>query len=226
MIAPLPANETARLEALQRYRILDTAAEQAFDDLTRLASYICGTSSATLSLVDKHRQWFKSKLGVAASETPRDHAFCAHTILQTDLMIVEDALADARFADNPLVTADPHIRFYAGAPLTTPDGFALGALCAIDRRPRTLRPEQQEALAALARQAITHLELRRVSHDLSAALSNVKTLHGLLPICAYCKGIRSDEGYWQSVEAYVTAHSNAEFTHGICPDCMKKVLGH
>src|SRR5262249_33813947 len=155
MKAPLPVNEHARLEALRAYDVLDTPPEQAFDDLTRLASQVCGTPVAMVSLVDGDRQWFKSKVGTEAAETPRDVAFCAHAILERDLFVIPDAEADDRFADNPLLTSEPHIRFYAGAPLITPDGHAIGTLCTIDRVPRQLSPEQLEALRSLARQAMT-----------------------------------------------------------------------
>jgi GAF domain-containing protein len=220
MIAPIPDNEAQRLEALREYRILDTAAEEAYEDITRLAAYLCRTPIAMISLVDESRQWFKSKLGLNQKETPRDVAFCAHAILQTDPLIVKDALKDARFADSSLVTRSPHIRFYAGFPLSTPEGFALGTLCAIDRRPRQLSAEQKKAMQALSRQVMALLELRRVSTRMAEALENVRTLHELLPICAWCKRIRDDQGYWKQVEAYIHEHTGADFTHGICPDCL------
>lgn len=166
----MAADETARLEALRRYRILDTEPERQFDDLTALASYICDAPIALLTLIDSNRQWFKSTVGISIQETSRSIAFCDHTIRQDDLMIVPDARLDARFARNPTVTAEPHIRFYAGAPLITPDGHALGSLCVVDKVPRTLTPQQQDALRALRNQAIAQLELRRNLNELEQAL--------------------------------------------------------
>lgn len=161
MKAPLPSNEAARLEALSQYNILDTAPEQAFDDLTRLAAQICKTPIALVSLVDARRQWFKSKVGLNVQETSRDVAFCAHALHKPKALIVPDALADERFAKNPLVTSEPHLRFYAGVPLITPEGYPLGTLCVLDHVPRQLSDWQIEALTALARQVVTQLELRR-----------------------------------------------------------------
>jgi len=172
MTATMPSTEAARLAALNRYAILDTEPEQSFDDLVVLASFVCRTPIATLSLVDDHRQWFKSKVGVEIRETPRDISFCAHAIQQEELFIVPDALADPRFKDNPLVLGDPHIRFYAGAPLIDEDGYALGTLCVMDRQPRELDDTQKEALFSLRRLALSQIELRRNIQLLKEALSD------------------------------------------------------
>jgi signal transduction histidine kinase len=159
--APIPANEAQRLQSLESYHVLDTGRERAYDDLTLIASEICGTPMALVSLVDRDRQWFKSSVGLSASETPREVSFCAHAILQDDLFIVPDTAEDIRFHDNVLVTAAPRLRFYAGAVLHTADGHALGTLCVLDSVPRTLTEGQKNALRALARQAMAQLEMRR-----------------------------------------------------------------
>ncbi len=161
MKAVIPQNEAARLEALRRYEVLDSPQEQEFDDLCLLAAHICGTPFAMISLVDQDRQWFKAKIGSDVSETPRDVAFCAHAILQSDVLVVENALTDKRFSDNPMVTSEPNLRFYAGTPLMTPDGFPIGTICVSDRKPRQLNPEQLDAMRALGRQVINQLELRK-----------------------------------------------------------------
>jgi hypothetical protein len=135
---------------------------------------------------------------------------------------VRDALKDTRFADSALVTRAPNIRFYAGFPLASPEGYTLGTLCAIDRKPRRISAEQKTAMQALARQVMALLELRRVSTRMADALEKVKMLHGLLPICAWCKRIRDDHGYWSQVETYIHEHTGADFTHGICPECLEK----
>ncbi|MDR4467312.1 MAG: PAS domain S-box protein [Nitrospira sp.] len=172
--APLSDDEIGRLTELQDYEILDTPPEESFDNLTRLASQICGTPIALVSLVDSHRQWFKAKVGIDAPETPREIAFCAHAILGHEPLIIPDTAQDKRFADNPLVTADPHIRFYAGMPLITPTGHAMGTLCVIDRVPRQLTTEQTETLRMLGRQVVQLLELKRRQKELEQALVKQK----------------------------------------------------
>ena len=153
--------EAIRLSALKNLMVLDSPEEQAYDDITRLAASLCGTPIALISLVDDKRQWFKARVGLAARETPRDMAFCAHAILApSDVLIVEDAQTDTRFAANPLVTGDPNIRFYAGAPLVTQDDQVLGTLCVIDRVPRTLDAEQLDTLKFMAAQVIAMLEAK------------------------------------------------------------------
>ena len=162
MAIPMPTNsEAARIAALQKYAILDTEPEQAFDDLVLLASFICHTPIAMISLVDEDRQWFKSKMGISIPETPREIAFCATAIRQADVFVVPDTLNDERFRNNPLVTAEPKIRFYAGAPLINEDGYALGTICVIDRSPRELDSSQHAALKALSRQVLAQMEFRR-----------------------------------------------------------------
>ncbi len=217
--------ESLRLEALKRYQLLDTPAEEVFDDYTRLVSRTLDVPISLISLVDDCRQWFKSCLGWQRQETPREVAFCDYTIQQTKVMVVEDALEDDRFRNNPLVREDPYIRFYAGAPLMTPQGVALGSLCAIDRRPRKVCAEQVADLEALARQLMNLMELRRVSVDLEEALSRVRNLEGLIPMCSYCKKIRSEEGDWEELETYIQKRTYADLTHCICPACYKELTG-
>ncbi|MGB3637794.1 MAG: ATP-binding protein [Rivularia sp. (in: cyanobacteria)] len=159
-LPPLPDNEDDRLQALIKYQVLDTQAEQRFDDLTAIAAHICDTPISFISLIDTNRQWFKSKYGLEVTESPRELAFCAYTILQPEkMLIVPNAEEDERFANNPFVISEPNIRFYAGAALVTPDGFPIGTLCAIDNKPRELSPEQLQTLQALSRQVISQLEL-------------------------------------------------------------------
>ncbi len=366
---PRVGDEAARLEELARYGILDTPAEPVFDDLTRLAARLCGTSMALLSLSDRHRHWFKSIAGFTGiPEMARSGTFCDHTIWHDDLLVVPDATLDERFAECPVVQGAPYVRFYAGAPLRTAAGHAIGTFCVLGRRPRRLNARQRDSLCTLARQALAQLELKRtilelrrtdaerqtteaalrkseerfqkfmnsgpaiayvkdatgrfvyvneptarrfqipsaqwigktdaellgqissdavVEHDLTVlndertvvaeeavptpdgarywqsykfllhddagqkqvgglsfditerkaaeqererlvselreALTQVKTLSGFLPICASCKNIRDDAGYWQGIETYLSEHANVEFTHGICPACVAKL---
>ncbi len=219
MIKPsMPANEQQRLEKLFSYAVLDTACELAFDDIVLLASMICEVPISAISLIDKDRQWFKAKVGLGATQTSRDISFCGHAIHQTDLMTVPDATSDIRFCDNPLVTGDPSIRFYAGSPLITPDGLHLGTLCVIDRIPRQLSASQNAALEALSRQVVNLLELRlkqsrleqmntqkneffaHVSHDLRSPIAALESLAELL----------------QSEAAELDAAGVAEYARDLC----------
>jgi GAF domain-containing protein len=156
-----PANERERLAALRGYEVLDTESEAAFDALTRLATTLCRVPIALVSLVDENRQWFKSRCGLAASSTARDISFCAHAILEQGIFEIPDARKDPRFADNPLVTGEPHVVFYAGVPLIEPGGLPLGTLCVIDRKPRKLTKTQRLQLEDLA-QSVVGLILMRI----------------------------------------------------------------
>ncbi len=196
--APLPENESERMTWLEDLGILDTVEEQAYDDLTTLAAHICDTPIALVSLVDRERQWFKSHHGLPARETPRELAFCAHAILDEQLFVVEDADRDERFHDNPLTTGEPHVKFYAGAPLRLRDNINLGTLCVIDHHARRLDDSQRAALSALARQVVSQMELRlkirelehmdqikdefiaMVSHELRTPITAIKGSLGLL----------------------------------------------
>ena len=191
MQAPIPANENERLAALHRYQILDTDPEQAFDDITQLAAQLCEAPMAVISFVDEHRQWFKSRVCVGFSETSRDIAFCAHALLEPDILIVPDTLEDPRFVNNPMVTGEPYQRFYAGALLRGLDGHAIGTLCVMDIQPRTLSEAQITGLKALARQVVAQLDLR-LGHEVlkdelmrqTATLNNlVETLPGVVYQC-------------------------------------------
>jgi DNA-binding response OmpR family regulator len=156
----LPPNESQRIKALTAYDVLDSPQERVFDDLVRVASLTCQTPIALISLVDESRQWFKARVGLDATETPRENAFCAHAIHGSEILEVKDATRDTRFMENPLVQGPPDIRFYAGAPLVGKSGLAAGTLCVIDRRPRQLTTEQREILTCLSRVATSLLEQR------------------------------------------------------------------
>lgn len=153
----LPENESVRLETLRSLNLLDTQAEESFDRVTRLAQHIFKVPIALISLVDEHRQWFKSCVGLNVNETPRDISFCGHAILGDKPLIINDTLEDPRFLDNPLVTGQPNVRFYAGHPITLSGGMCIGTLCIIDTQPRDLSSEEVQALEDLA--LITQREL-------------------------------------------------------------------
>lgn len=226
-------NGIDRIVELEAYRIMDTAAEVRYDDITELASKIFDMPFAVITLLDESRQWFKSKIGLDVSETPRHWAFCHHAIMQDTILVVPDAHKDDRFKDSPLVTGDPHFRFYAGVPLISPKGAKLGTLCILDTTVRTLTPSDVSILETLASQVVKHLDTRR-DHNalfdsaerqsqaielLRADLNKMKWLEGLITICSNCSQIRDEEGIWLRIERYIQNNSNADFSHGICPDC-------
>lgn len=226
MLVPrLPPDEQERLAALRAFRILDTSADAAFDDLTRLTAAVCATPIALVSLIDEHRQWFKSRVGLAATETSRDVAFCAHAILGDAPLVVENATADVRFRDNPLVRGEPHIRFYAGAPLVDVGGHKLGTLCVIDRLPRSFGDSQVEMLAGLSRQVMHLIELHRCARQLADSLERARILSRLIPICMHCHDVRDEQDDWTRVEKYVRSVTGASFSHGICPACLQHHYG-
>ncbi|QNF35946.1 GAF domain-containing protein [Adhaeribacter swui] len=158
--------ETKRLQALDEYQVLDTEDEEQYNNLVALASYICGTPISLISLITHNRQWFKAKVGLPISETPRSHSFCQFAIESDDVLEIPDALEDIRFYSNPLVTGNPNIRFYAGAPLVNSEGHRLGTLCVIDTEPRELSEAQKLALATLSEQVVAHFELRKKKKEL------------------------------------------------------------
>jgi diguanylate cyclase (GGDEF)-like protein len=187
---PLSANESARLAALAEYKILDTLPETTFDDLALLASELLAAPIALVTFVDADRQWNKARMGLDDAETPREQSFCSQTILQDDVFEVSDALADERFAGNPAVACVGGIRYYAGAPLITSDGFKLGTLCVLDRVPRQITAQQREALRVLARQVVALLELRRALTNLSRSylqLHLLAEMSRMLQICPACE---------------------------------------
>lgn len=210
--APLCDDEQERLQELCDYGILDTQEEKEFDDLTQLTSDLCGTPIALISLVDSERQWFKSKVGLSAEQTSRNIAFCAHAILQRELFEVEDTLDDPRFSDNPLVSGEPHIRFYAGAPLITPSGRALGTLCVIGYEPKRLSRKQKNALQTLSNEVVSRLELRKKLSELENAkelmsifVSNVSheirtPMNGIMGIIKLLQQTELDPNQQQYVE--------------------------
>lgn len=224
--AGIHPTESERLSSLKKLNVLDTLPEKDFDDLTFLASQICDVPIALVSLVDETRQWFKSKVGLNVEETSRDISFCAHTILDDELMIVSDSRTDNRFHDNPLVTGDPKVIFYAGAPLFSPEGFAIGTLCVIDNKPRTLNENQKAALKALSRQISRLLDMRVQIVEqklISEKLEQTRTL--LESSRAHLKRILDAVpvmiGHWDKNLNNLVANENYSEYFGMAPEQIK-----
>lgn len=214
LTAASPPNESQRLAALHALAVLDTPSDPDFDDLVQLAAQICDTPMALITLVDDKRQWFKARLGVALTQTPREQAFCAHAITQpTKLMLVDDAREDARFADNALVTGAPHIRFYAGMPLRSADGQALGTLCVLDHQPRHLNPAQCRALQVLARQTMALLVLKRALAQRDEGRTRNRTLLRAIeqsPVSIVMANVHGDIEYVNPQFETLTGYTQAE----------------
>ena len=202
--APLPADESERLSRLWRLEILDTPSEERFDRVTRIAARLFEVPIALVSLIDKERQWFKSRVGLEAQETPRELAFCGYAIHSGDPFVVPDATQDERFVNNPLVTGAPHIRFYAGQPLLAEDGSGVGTLCLIDRAPRELDTLDLAALNDLAE--LVADELARTPQ--------------LLTICSFCERIHCRDDRWRAGRAHIEECLGHRYSHGLCPDCF------
>ena len=209
---PIPINERERLDELYRYEILDTPPEEFFDQVTQMAAQICNVPIALVSLVDRDRQWFKSRYGLDVTETPREQAFCAHTILGAETFIVEDATTDPRFQDNILVREDPGIRFYAAAPLVTPRGLSLGSLCVIDREPRTLDHEQLTSLRLLANQVIQQLELRQVAETLRRQSVLLEKIQATAQIGGWELNLLTNELTWSEETYRIHGRTQADYT--------------
>jgi len=223
MSVPKPENEDKRLEILEQYQIMDSLAEAAYDEIVAVASEIFDTPMALITFVDDDRQWFKAQTGMTMQETAREHAFCAHTILDDGILVVEDARKDPRFATNPYVLGDPNIRFYAGAPIKVKNTVNLGSVCVLDSKPRQITTKQEKLLKLLSSQVSHLLELRRMTADLRQEQEQNTQLRQLLPICAWCKQIRTADGSWTELEQYVRQHADQELTHSICPSCSSRL---
>ena len=218
----IPINESERLKALNEYRILGTKPEENYDDITKIASLTCGTPIALLSLVDSNRQWFKAKVGIEAEETVRDWSFCAHAIHSSEPLIVEDALKDERFFDNPLVRGEPKIRLYAGFPLQNDENRRIGTLCVIDREPHGLSDTQFNIMQSLSRQAVAFLELRKRSINLIESFCSHTDEGSFISTCSYCRKAKDTEGHWQHLDQYLSTRTNLNFSHGICDACIEE----
>ena len=221
-IATDKSKEEQRLKALAEYRILGTEPESCYDDITQIAAKTCNVPISLMTLVDRDRQWFKSKIGLEINETRRDWSFCTHAIKENSPLIINDALQDSRFINNPLVNGEPKIRFYAGFPLRNSEGNKLGTLCVIDRKPGNLTTKQLNVMELLSKQIVAFLDLRKRSLNLLDALSNFHKHEGILSVCSYCREVKNKDGDWQHLEKYLSSVTDMRFSHGVCDRCMEK----
>ncbi len=218
-VASRSDDEDARLAAVHASSLLDSGPEDRYDDLTRLAAAVCRVPIALLSVVDADRIYFKSRFGLAVRESPFPNSMCGRTVRSREFTVVPDALSDPEFARHPLVSAEPFVRFYAGAPLLAPGGHAIGTLCVLDRVPRTLDAEQQLALVLLARQVVELVERERTVRELRRAVETSTALSAHVVLCAWCKRVRIEGGGWDALERVLERELGAVVSHGICADC-------
>lgn len=215
-------HEQARLEALRSYGILDSVPERRFDNIAKLAATVLDMPISMVSFVDEDRQWSMASVGVLRGEVPRAQSFCTHAIAQTEPLVIADTSSDPRVAHMLAVTGSTNARFYAGAPLRTPQGHNVGTLCVIDRTPRVLTHRELDILSALARQVVELLEHRLTAARLLDAQTRLQTMVSLIPICSHCRKVRDETNQWMTLERLVQAKTGSRFTHGICPDCVRE----
>ncbi|MGE3609489.1 MAG: PAS domain S-box protein [Bacteriovoracaceae bacterium] len=222
--APIPVNEVQRIKDLKNYRILDTFPDPAFDEITRLAANICGTKIALVSLIDEDRQWFKSRFGLEAKETPRDISYCGHAIMGDDIFIVEDSEVDSRFCDNPLFLGEPHVRFYAGVPLKTPSGNRIGTLCVIDSTTKKLDQTKIEILKSLAKHVVDILELKSHTEDLLAVNSQYKAVQAIALTGGWELDIKTGYIKWSDIifDIFSMPKVDTPFSRQECINIFKK----
>ncbi len=221
-------DDAERLRALAETGLLDEDPQPALDRLTRLASRVLDAPVSLVSLVDDHRQFFASQLGLgepvaSRRETPLSHSFCQHVVTSGENLVVADAPSDPRVSGNRAIE-DLRVQAYAGVPLRTAEGHVLGSFCVIDHEPRDWTSDELEILSDLAAGCITEIELRRAVGALARAQERIRTLRGLIPVCSWCRRIRDDAGYWNDLERYVETHTDARVSHGICPSCAASML--
>jgi len=210
---PIPHNETSRLKALQEYKVMDTLPEQAYDNFTRLAALICKTPIALITLLDEERQWFKSRIGLEKTEIPREDSICNHAIIAPDsILVVNDATQDQRFVNNPLVVSEPNVRFYAGMPLVTSSGEALGTICVMDDKPHAITPEQLDALRVLASEVMGQFELRRsIAHLEQSVLKQEQYIDQLQDYQRELEKVRADFENQSLTDPLTGVHNRRSF---------------
>lgn len=209
-------SEEDRLKSLQKYYLEDTSSDAALAKIVKVASVLCGTQMAAISILEKDRQWFKVKIGTDISETPREYALCNHTIKGMVPVVVENTIEDDRFKDHPFVVNDPKVRFYAASPIITTEGDVLGTVCAVDFSPKSLSAEKIAMLEDLADLARHTIEAHRTSYILSSLNKNVIT------VCYKCKNIKTEKGKWELLETFLKRELGTQLSHGICRKCASK----